>query len=343
MDYIKVQSEKANKAKTLIIRLKLFDTSRKVLHSRSYVFFPVLVMNAKHIKPFDKIGATLISKKELEIAKDTYQNKINKLLGKEGIVELAKGYDQLGETAIIDFKGKRSKEKEIATVLIKSNNSIKTVLAKAGAVSGKYRVRKVRYVAGIKTFIVNYKENNCIFRFDIRKVFFSNRLSFERSRIINLVKDGENVMVMFAGVGPFAIEIAKLRRKSKVIGIEENKFGYKSMIDNIKLNKIGNVNAVLGDVKKVSKNFKGFADRIIMPLPWSSLSFLDDVYMIAKKSTIVHIYAFTKAENAFEEIFKKIKEHAKKKKYEVILLNKRVVRPYSKAELEVVLDYRMKK
>ena len=138
------------------------------------------------------------------------------MLTKKELSKLARGYDQLGDIVIIEFDGSKGKEKEIAQILMDSNRSIKTVLAKAGAISGKYRVRKLRYVAGKKNFIATYVENGCRFRFDTRKVFFSNRLSYERSRIIKLVKDRERIMVMFAGIGPFAIEIAKAKRHTKI-------------------------------------------------------------------------------------------------------------------------------
>ncbi|MGD0729536.1 MAG: class I SAM-dependent methyltransferase family protein [Candidatus Micrarchaeaceae archaeon] len=344
MNYLKIKLEHANEVKKLMMHLNIFDSSRTVQHSRSYVYFPIIVMNGKDIKPFDKFGAKIIKRNLRKNSKrPSYEEELVKSLSANELKKLSKGYDQLGDIAIIEFKGSRAKEKAIAKILMKSNSTIKTVLAKDGAVSGKYRVRKLRYVAGLKNYIANYRENNCTFKFDVRKVFFSNRLSFERSRLLKLVKEKENVMVMFAGVGPFAIEIAKSKKNSKVIGIEANPHGYRSMLENIKINKTPNATAILGDVKKVSNKFKNFADRIIMPLPWSSLDFLDDVYTIAKKNAIVHIYAFTDAENAYESVFKRIKEHSKLRNYKIILLDKRLVRPYSKKELEIVLDYRMVK
>lgn len=345
MEYLRIEQKNANKAKKILLHLKLFDGSRAVQHSRSYVYFPIVdIKDAKAKKPLVGLGGALISRKEQDKSdKNSFEERIKHILDKKEIGLLAKGYDQLGNIAIIEFDGKRGKEKKIANALMQSNKSITTVLAKEGAVSGKYRIRKVRYIAGTKTYIANYRENGCLFRFDVRKVFFSNRLSFERSRILSLVKNGENVMVMFAGVGPFAIEIGKVMKRSKVLGIEANKFGYRYMQENIKLNKTANVTAVLGDVRKVSHNYRNFADRIIMPLPWSSLEFLDEVYAVAKKRAIVHLYAFTDTKNAFENVYTAIKKHSQRKKYSISMLDRRIVRPYSKAESEIVIDYKMTK
>ncbi|MGH2639847.1 MAG: methyltransferase, partial [Rhabdochlamydiaceae bacterium] len=163
------------------------------------------------------------------------------------------------------------------------------------------------------------------------------------SRITPLVKDREDVMVMFAGVGPFAIEIAKAHPKTDVVAIELNKNAYKYMLENIKLNKVPNVRAVNGNVKTVSKRFDGFADRIVMPTPTSSLMFLDQAVKVAKKRCIVHIYAFGSSESAYDDVYGRIKEHAKENGYRIRLLLKRAVRPYSAKEVEIVLDYLIRK
>jgi tRNA (guanine37-N1)-methyltransferase len=283
-----------------------------------------------------------VSIKNKERAK-TYEEMLSGEIAQADLKNLSKGYDQLGNIAIIDFDGKKSTEKRIANILMKFNKSVTTVLAKAGAVTGKYRIRKVRYIAGSKTYIAEYKENGCTFRFDVRKVFFSNRLSFERSRILKLIKKNEKVLVMFSGVGPFAIEIGKHFKDSKVVGIELNKYGYKCMLDNVKLNKLSNVTPVLGDVKKLVSKYGNFADRIIMPLPKSSLEFLDDAYYAAKRKATIHLYTFTSDEKPFDAVYKKVLEHSKAKNYKTTLIDKRIVRPYSKSEVEVVLDYRIEK
>jgi len=341
MEFAKAERKRAEKARTLIMRLNLLDSSRSVQHSRSYVYFPIhSIRGAKAKKPFDGLGLSIVSKKEeRKTGGDAYREQLAKVLTKKELAQLARGYDQLGDIVIIEFEGDKGKEKEIAQILLDSNSSIKTVLAKAGAVSGRYRVRKLRYVAGAKNFIATHRENGCTFRFDTRKVFFSNRLSYERSRIIKLVKDGERIMVMFAGVGPFAIEIAKEKKGTNIVAVELNRFGYKYMLENIKLNKTDNVKPVLGDVRKLSKKYRNFADRIIMPLPRSSMDFLDEAYAIAKKRATVHLYAFANAPDTLKDA---IRAHADRNGYNVRFLGWREVRPYSTTESEYVIDYQIR-
>ena len=272
-----------------------------------------------------------------------YEERIANAIGKKEFAKLSRGYDLLGDIAIIEFKGSRNNGREIANMLMEFNPNIKTVLKKVGAVSGKYRIRKVRYVAGRKNFIATYRENGCTFNFDMRKVYFSNRLSFERSRLLGLVKDSESVMVMFAGAGPFAIEIAKHVPTANVVAIELNRNGYNHILENIKINKTSNVRAMLGDVGKKAKEYMNSIDRIIMPLPRSSLDFLDATYDVAKKKAIVHLYAFSDSKEPFLPVLKRVKEHAKKRGYKIKLMSKRIVRSYSTSESEIVLDYMITK
>ena len=112
------------------------------------------------------------------------------------------------------------------------------------------------------------------------------------------------------------------------------------MLENIKLNKTDNVKPVLGDVKKASRKYKNFADRIIMPLPRSSAGFLDDAYAVAKKKATVHLYAFADEPGTLKDT---IRAHADRKKYDVRFLGDREARPYSATESEYVIDYQIRK
>jgi tRNA (guanine37-N1)-methyltransferase len=252
-------------------------------------------------------------------------------------------YDLLGTTAIIESKGSRTMAKREALDLMKFDPRIRTVLLKAGPVTGKYRTRKLAYLAGARKYMVEYRENGCTFRFDPRRTFFSSRLSFERSRILNLAKDGEDVCVMFAGAGPFAIELGRRFKGSMITAIEENPASFRYMKENIALNRTPNVIPVRGDVKKVARNYADSADRIIMPLPWSSLEFLDEAETVAKKRATVHLYVFGKTKGLEADSWKRIAAHAKKNRYKVRKLFTRAVRTYSATESEIVIDYEIRK
>jgi tRNA (guanine37-N1)-methyltransferase len=269
--------------------------------------------------------------------KRSYREELMKGVGKKAYDSVTKSYDVLGDIAIVDGSAKDAKK--IGKAVMAVNSNIKTVVRKGGAVSGKYRTRSYLPVMGKKNYIATYRENGAVFKFDIRKTFFSSRLGFERKRISDLINKKENVMVMFAGVGPFAIEIAKAHKDSTVIGAELNAYACKSMKENILLNNVKNVKVEEGDVKTISKKYKRFSDRIIMPLPKESYKFLDSVNTTARKGCVVHYYAFGDRDDPYSKQIKSLKEFFAAKGRSIKVIGKRVARPYSPKEVEVAIDF----
>ena len=321
------------------------DERRTVEHSKSYVLFPVVDIASERIKKLIKSGGGRIVMKRGKNAVKvlSYLDLLKGKLSDYELKKLTSGYDMLGNIALIELpKELEGRKKVIAEAIISANGSVKTVLEKVGPVSGVYRIRKVKYVAGKRTYIANYRENGCTFVFDVRKVFFSNRLSYERSRISSLVKDGERVVVMFAGVGPFVVVIAKEHRDTRVIGIELNRLAYGYMKQNIKLNGLKNAEAVLGDVRKAYRRYARYADRVIMPLPMNSELFIKEALAVAKNNAVVHLYTLCRI-GGVASIFKKIKKKAEEYGYSIKLVGARVVRPYSAKEEEYVLDLKVRK
>ncbi len=344
MQYLEVRKQYAQNAKSFLSKNNMLANGFKVLHSARYVYFPLTIYPAsnKNLAHFaDSVGAKIKEREashEKSRGKPDYEEELKKMLKPEERKELARGYDPFGSIAIIELSDKlKPKEAEIGKALIKGSSTVTTVLAKSGPVKGIYRTRSVRYVAGKHTYMASYRENGCSFVFDVRKVFFSPRLSYERSRISKLVKDGEKVAVPFAGVGPFAIEIARSHPKASVLAIELNPSAYGYMLKNIELNRVANIRAYNGDFGKLAAMHKGFADRVVMPMPKTSLDFIKAACIIAKDSAIFHIYSFCDADGvdeAVEDMAKRFREENR----DFTLIGVRTVRPYSKDEIEIVVD-----
>ena len=188
------------------------------------------------------------------------------------------------------------------------------------------------------------KENNCRIKIDVEKVFCSTRLSEERRRIVSLIKDGEIVGVFFAGAGPFALSIAKSKEVKEIIAIELNDLAVKYLKENIKLNRVEDiVKPVLGDVKIEAKKYPNYFDRVVMPLPKSAELFLDSAIFSAKDGGIIHIYKFVPKDDPYTETEKEITEIAKVNKVNLEIVNKRIIRSYSPAIVQIVMDLKVKK
>jgi tRNA (guanine37-N1)-methyltransferase len=218
------------------------------------------------------------------------------------------GFDVLGNIAILKFPDKTSakeKKKEAARIL---SESITTVLEKREKVKGRLRTIKTNFLAGKKTKEALYRESGCLFKLNIEKCYFSPRLSGERLEVAGKIKRSDKVLVLFAGVAPFPIVIAK-KTGAKVVSVELGKECSKYARENVKLNKLGNVKIVQGDVKKLGKLIeKGKYDKIIMARPQLKDTFLKYVWSFCKKGTEIFYYDFGKDVNV---ILKKIEKEAK--------------------------------
>ncbi len=63
-------------------------------------------------------------------------------------------------------------------------------------------------VAGEQSLVTQVRENGCAFKLDFREVYWNSRLEREHRRLIDILRPGEAVCDMFAGIGPFAIPAA---------------------------------------------------------------------------------------------------------------------------------------
>ena len=244
-------------------------------------------------------------------------------------------FDQIGEIAIFNEFPKELKkhEKLIGNKLIKLNKNIKTVAVKSKKFSGKYRLQKIRIIAGKKTKETIHKENNLKFKLDIEKAYFSPRTGSERLRIASKIKPDESVLVMFSGIGPFSILAAK--KAKEVYAIELNPIAHKYALENIKLNKIDNLKSFKGDVKTILPKLKKKFNRIIMPLPTDSESYLSLALKYLKQKGIIHFYDFSKEEDFPDSSIKKIKKHCKRIK----ILSKVKCGNYSPRTYRVCIDF----
>lgn len=236
-----------------------------------------------------------------------------------------RSFNILGNVAVVNFSHgtKNQEKKKFALDILRKNKFIDTVLEKSGKFSGRLRKMQTRYLAGKKNKEVLYKENGCVFRFNIDTTYFSPRLSNERKEISSFVKRDSEVLVMFAGVGPFSIVIAKNSKPNKVYSNEINKEANKYAELNVEINAVkSKIEFVNGDIKKVAqklkKDNKKF-DFIVMPRPQLKESFLKEAFMLSKKGTKIYYYDFCK-EDEIDLIVTKIKKEAEKFKKKIKIL-----------------------
>ncbi|NHW24044.1 MAG: class I SAM-dependent methyltransferase family protein [Archaeoglobales archaeon] len=224
-------------------------------------------------------------------------------MSEEELKMLRRSFEIIGDIAIVEIPEELVSKKEIIVqAILQRHRHLKAILRKVGEVNGIYRVAKYEIVYGEKTETIA-REHGCRFLVDPTRVYYSSKLATERARIAGLVKEGERVLVMFAGVGPYAIVIAKLAKPSEVIGIELNSAAVEYFRKNVKLNKAENVRIYEGDVNEIVPRLEGEFDRILMPAPYSAENFVHLLRGKVRKGGFVHYYTF-ESEN-FEELLAK--------------------------------------
>jgi len=212
--------------------------------------------------------------------------------------DLFSAFDQIGDIIVIRIPDSLlSKKKVIGETLLKEVSTAKSVLYQSSDVTGDFRTRSLELLAGEDKTETEYKEFGCRFFVDVEKVFFSPRLSTERERIADIIRDGETVINMFGGVGMFSILAAK-NKKCTVYNIDINPVASQLCEKNISLNKLaGKVISLNGDAAQiVNEQLKEKGDRTLMLLPERSDEFLESAILATKNGGIIHYYSHIHAD-----------------------------------------------
>jgi tRNA (guanine37-N1)-methyltransferase len=246
-------------------------------------------------------------------------------------------YERLGDVVIVD-EDDPERARQIADAIVASDIPVKTVVDRASKVKGDLRVRDWTVLAGDGTETV-HREYGCEFLLDIAEVYFSPRLATERHRVIQQVESGEHVVDMFAGVGPFAVPIAK--RGAEVVGVDLNPAAIEYLRQNAERNGVADrVTAVQGDVREVTIEWHDWADRLVANLPHSAHEFLDTAVALAGDDCVLHYYDIQSDADPFGPGEAAIRDAVARAgdEYDVEVLTRHEVRSYAPHELNVCLD-----
>jgi len=200
-------------------------------------------------------------------------------------------FDVVGDIVILSIPpGLGEYKKIIAETILESRKNIYTVLNKVQKVRSDARTASYEILAG-DTTVTRYREFGFQYRFDVTKVFFNVHMAYERMRVVNQVEPGEQVLVPFCGVGPYAIPAAA--RGARVVAIEQNPEAYAWLRENIALNHVQNsITAILGDARDEALLHGRRFDRIIIPTPYGMDPVLDILARYAESDGMLHFYTF---------------------------------------------------
>jgi tRNA (guanine37-N1)-methyltransferase len=343
-----VPKKEGEKAITSANKLKIVNRELKIQRDDTHIYVPLTGFPSP--EEFEKLKKQIsnleLSERifpEREKRIKTFLELLEDSLPPHLLASLPRAIDFIGDIAIIEIPQELEAYKiNIGNAILQVHKNVRTVLAKAGAVAGIYRLRKFEVIAGEHKTETVHREYGCRYSVDVAKVYFSPRLSCEHNRVSSLVEDGETVIDMFAGVGPFSILIAKTHKNVKVYAIDINPDAVALLKRNVRLNRVeGKVHPISGDAKQIVKQMlKGAADRVIMNLPERAIEFVDAACEALKpEGGTIHFYSFVTASDSLENLKLRFKGEVEKfgREVEKILFS-RFVRETAPYEWQAVLD-----
>jgi tRNA (guanine37-N1)-methyltransferase len=330
---LRLKKGSAQAAKEFLIQKGWFASNIQIGRSaQRYVLLP-LTDKANYELLKKKFVPSTIEERNLKPqapAPGNLKHLLSNVVPEEKIDEIIRSYDVVGDICILDIPEDLEKfELTIGHAIKRAFPNIKVVAKKAGKRTEIERVMPLKVITGERRLETEHKEHGVVMKVDLAKVYFSPRASAERLRLAELVKKDEHVLVMFSGVAPYALVIAKVQPICHVWAVELNPEAHKLAEENIRINRAGHiVSAIQGDVTKVLPELGEKFHRIVMPFPEKNWSFLELALKYTLPNSWVHFIAFVEEGN-LDGAKSRIKEIAKKAGKKAQIKNWRLFGSYS--------------
>jgi len=349
---LKIPKKSAQKTLTLLRRLTLLNRQLKLQRENDCLHIPLT--RAPTEKELEELKRSMpylvISEHKLFESLEQPTGLVDLLSEKlppNALASLPRAIDFIGDIAVVEIPPELEAYKEvIGEAVLKTHTRVKTVLSKWGAVSGVLRLRTFQAIGGEARTQTVHREYGCVFHVDLEKAYFSPRLSYEHARVASLVKEGEAVVDMFAGVGPFSILIAKNHEDVNVYAVDMNPDAYEFLRKNVIVNRVmDKVIPILGDARHVvSESLAGVADRVIMNLPEKAVEYVDIACKTLKpEGGVIHYYQFVNKPDPTETAKSQLAEAMKQTNRRLHkVVHTRIVRDVAPFTYQVAVDAEIK-
>ncbi|XP_037073651.1 tRNA (guanine(37)-N1)-methyltransferase-like [Pollicipes pollicipes] len=203
----------------------------------------------------------------------------------------------------------------IGAVLMDKHSGVRTVVNKLNTIDNTFRNFSMELLAGEPDYVVDARENGCGFRMDFSQVYWNPRLCTEHERVVALLRRGDTLLDVFAGVGPFAVPAA--RKGCHVLANDLNPESARWLRHNVQANKVAervqtfNMDGrefIRTEVKRAALEFltekPGQAQmHAVLNLPALAIEFVDAFLGLLSPEELpegshlplrAHVYTFTK-------------------------------------------------
>ena len=328
MKCVKVPLKQLNDTRIKLMEAGKMNMEYKIKACDEYGYIPIT-------EDVDGYSIVDIELEPMKKVPHNFSELLENELTTEEIENLRTSFDTIGDIVILEIPGNLENKKQIIGDAALKFTKRKAIYMKKSAIKGTTRVRDLEFLSGVDDSVTIHKEHGARLKLDVREVYFSPRLATERKRVMESVKNGEKILDMFCGIGPFPIVIAK-NKNVDIDAVDINESAIKYLDENIRLNKLkGNVKTYCGDIREVSHTFNCKFDRIIMNLPGLAYTFLDVAFDLIDDGGIINYYEFS---DSYEQGIKRLNEACEKYDKEVEIINTRKVKSTSPGEWHVAID-----
>ncbi|MBR6023365.1 MAG: class I SAM-dependent methyltransferase family protein [Methanobrevibacter sp.] len=327
MKSVKVPLKKLNDVRKELMGKELMRMDYRIKAEADYGYIPI----KEDVDGYEIVDVEL---EELNTHPHNFSELLEDELTAEEINDLKTSFDTIGDIVILEIPEELESKKNIIGKATLDFTKRKSIYMKRSAVHGTIRIRDLELIAGEDNPVTIHKEHGARLKLNVEEVYFSPRLATERKRVSDSVCDGENILDMFCGIGPFPIVIARNNDVS-ITGVDINENAIKYFKENIRLNKLKDIDAICGDAREISVSFKTKFDRIIMNLPGLAYDFLDVAMNLIEDGGIINYYEFS---DGYEQGTKRLIDAASKENKNVEIINTRKVKSTSPGEWHIAID-----
>ncbi len=253
------------------------------------------------------------------------------------------GYQRLGRVLLLRLPAAYRPYLGVLGEAWRQELGVATVLTQVGPVDGELRRPRVERIAGAATE-TEVVEHGIRWRLDAAELMFAAGNRTERQRAGHLVRPGETVVDLFAGIGYFAVPAALVGRAARVVAVEKNPLAYRYLLENAERNRVADrVDARLGDNRSVPLD-RGGADRVFLgylpdAVPWVGRA----VELVRPDGGWLHVHAVADARGPQDATAARVEAAVARTGGSVTEPPAtRTVKPYGPGRTHVVVDARVR-
>src|SRR5208282_4461224 len=159
------------------------------------------------------------------------RDRLRSAAGEEAARAMPTGYQRLGRVLVLRLPESLRPHYALLGDAWRAELGVSSVLVRTGPIEGESRRPRSELIAGTDTE-TEVVEHGVRWRFDAAAVMFAAGNRFERVRAGRLVRRGEAVADLFAGIGYFAIPAALSDRSVRVVAVEKNPVAIRYLLEN---------------------------------------------------------------------------------------------------------------